>query len=159
MGAAMNLREGTRRLALLLGVSGAITGGLFAYAQLQSTMRQRADHKQFEELANSQVILQTREAVQHPDFIPNLPAGYVLEPLHDFKLDPPKCGIATIHWSNDFQIRSLEMESGQTLYPTPAPGIWSYCLIAIMPLLGFFVPWGTIRAIGWVAAGFVQPSK
>ena len=60
----MNLREGTRRLALLFGVVGAILGGVFSYAQLQSVMRQRADHRQFEQLAGSPVAQQARRSLE-----------------------------------------------------------------------------------------------
>lgn len=35
----------------------------------------------------------------------------------------------------------------------------SYLLIAILPVLGFFLPWGAVRAFGWVIAGFVAGSK
>jgi len=38
-----------------------------------------------------------------------------------------------------------------------APSAWSYVLQMIFPLVGFAVPWGMIRAIGWVLAGFFQP--
>jgi hypothetical protein len=151
----MNLREGTRRLALLLGAAGAIIGGVFAYAQLQSTMRQRADHKQFEQLANSDAVQQDRK-----DFL----AGWVSidsktgERIQwDQQVD--KDGIKTIHWTKDNEIESIETEDGQTLYPTPAPGVWSYFLIAILPMLGFFIPWGVVRAIGWTLAGFIQPTR
>jgi hypothetical protein len=151
----MNLREGTRRLALLLGAAGAIIGGVFAYAQLQSTMRQRADHKQFEQLANSDAVQQDRK-----DFL----AGWVSidsktgERIQwDQQVD--KGGIKTIHWTKDNEIESIETEDGQTLYPTPAPGVWSYFLIAILPMLGFFIPWGVVRAIGWTLAGFIQPTR
>ena len=73
----MNLREGTRRLALLLGVVGAILGGYFSFLYLQ--------------------------------------AG-------------------------------------------DAPAGWEYLLGTLFPILGFFIPWGAIRAIGWVVAGFIHPS-
>lgn len=52
----MNLGEGTRRLALLVGVLGAITGGVGSYVELQSAIRQRAEHIRFERLANSDVV-------------------------------------------------------------------------------------------------------
>ncbi len=57
------------------------------------------------------------------------------------------------------EVSSIETEDGQTLYPTPSPALWTYFLIALFPILGFFIPWGAIRAVGWVGAGFVQPSK
>jgi len=40
----MNLREGTRRLALLLGVVGTIFGGFASYMELQTVQNQRARH-------------------------------------------------------------------------------------------------------------------
>ena len=59
----MNLREGTRRLALLLGVVGAIFGGVVSYFQLQSTMRQRGNYQRFEKLANSQATSDQRNCI------------------------------------------------------------------------------------------------
>jgi hypothetical protein len=38
----MNLREGTRRLALLFGAVGAILGGFTSYMKLQTTLAQGA---------------------------------------------------------------------------------------------------------------------
>ena len=57
----MNLREGTRRLALLLGVVGAILGGFASYLFLQPALEQRARHNRFEQLANSDVVKQERK--------------------------------------------------------------------------------------------------
>jgi hypothetical protein len=70
-----------------------------------------------------------------------------------------KDGIKTIHWTKDNEIESIEAEDGQTLYPTPAPSAWLYLLIALFPVLGFLIPWGVVRSVGWVGAGFVQPAK
>jgi hypothetical protein len=53
-------------------------------------------------------------------------------------------------------IYSITADDGRKLYPTSAPGSWSYLLIAILPIFGFFIPWGAIRAIGWVGSGFAQ---
>jgi hypothetical protein len=152
----MNLREGTRRLALLLGAVGAILGGVVSYSQLQSLMRQRAEQKRFEKLANSQIVQQDRydllaDCVKQTPPKLDLSAG-LSSHLH-------KDGIDTITWSRGCQIASITTEDGETVYPTPAPGAWSYVLIAILPLLGFFIPWGAVRAIGWVGAGFAASPK
>jgi predicted membrane chloride channel (bestrophin family) len=152
----MNFREGTRRLALLLGVAGAILCCLFSLTQLQSLIRQRAEQKRFEKLANSQVVQQDRydllaDCVKQTTPKLDLSAG-LSSHLH-------KDGIDTITWSNGCQISSITTEDGETVYPTPAPGAWSYVLIAVLPLLGFFIPWAVVRAIGWVGAGFVASPK
>jgi hypothetical protein len=65
----------------------------------------------------------------------------------------------TIHWAKGLGVESIETEDGQTFYPTPSPSAWTYLLIALFPVLGFFIPWGAIRAIGWVGAGFVASAK
>ncbi len=234
----MNLREGTRRLALLLGAVGAILGGVVSYSQLQSLMRQRADHRQFGLLANSGLVQEAKSWItlapeqrdkalaqmtpEHksqlakalgfngtPRFNPNAPyepydrwAQYEVKPpakkvKTPAPVKPPqsldnsgnpidapsktylddngnpisgqttssdvgeidKDGIKTIRWTSDHQVGSLETQDGQTLYPTSAPGARSYILIAILPILGFFIPWGAVRAIAWVGAGFVASPK
>lgn len=168
----MNLKEGKRRLALLLGVVGAIFGGFASYAELQSVLGQRARHVRFEQLANSDVVQQERKLRFHTDRATGvtLDWGEAFDAQGNRISDPPlefasvpsevdKGGISAINWTKDIHVASIELQDGQMLYPTPAPGVWSYLLIAILPVLGFFIPWGTVRAIGWVGAGFVAGSK
>jgi hypothetical protein len=70
-----------------------------------------------------------------------------------------KGGIKAIHWTKTLGVESIETDDGQTLYLTRAPSAWRYLLIALFPALGFFIPWGAVRAIGWVGAGFVACPK
>jgi hypothetical protein len=150
----MNLREGTRRLALLLGVVGAILGGFASYTDLQTVRSQSERHAEFERLtagfANSKLAQRMRQDAE------NDPS--------DNSVRPDCCGIEEIAWDKNHifnhpsGVYSITTDSGQILHPTPAPGAWSYGLVAILPILGFFIPWGAVRAIGWVLAGFVKPS-
>ena len=155
--AEMNLREGTRRLALLLGVAGAILGGFVSYFQLQSTMRRRAEHKRFEQFANSEVLQRERKVRQAGWESMPAPEKAFWEEYTPSRLNAD--GMKVIHWTENWAVASIETADGQTLYPTPAPATWSYILIAISPLLGFFISWGAVRAIGWVFAGFAQVTK
>lgn len=182
----MNLREGTRRLALLLGAAGAIFGGFVSYFELQTVMDQRARHNRFEQLANPSVVQLARkscfessapsehgpwEKYQTPqESAPPLPTEAKLVPPYCFiPVDDPNAadytpselnngGIKTVHFENR-EIASIETQDGQTLFLTPAPSAWSYLSVALFPVLGFFLPWGVVRAIGWVGAGFFKPSK
>ncbi len=175
----MNLREGTRRLAVLLGVLGAIAGGFVSYLELQEIQSQRARHNRFEQLANSDVVKEQRKTLQSPD-----PFAGIAKPIPQHgraklsdaqplpQIDPKtgeregwewpstvdKGGIKAIRWAENYGVESIETEEGETLYSTPAPSAWLYLLIAFFPLLGFFIPWGAVRAIGWVGAGFVKSS-
>jgi|GEM_PF-1357601 len=265
----MNLKEGTRRLALLLGVAGMIGGGFVSYVELQAVLSQRARHNRFEQLAHSYDILKERKCrllgydsgcfriklppgatlvEQAPNDWQTVPSGasQQMPPQNDewsqYEVTPPvrtrnskpapsakvylndngspissapssetptakamhsppkpkytiedspdpyaataepssgvptkfsseavtplasevnMDGIKTINWSQgmDYRVESIETEDGQTLYPTPAPSRWLYLLIALLPALGFLVPWGAVRGIGWVGAGFVAGPK
>lgn len=223
----MNLKEGTRRLALLLGATGAIIGGFASYLELQSILKQRERHNNFERMAASEVVQQERnswtltlryapkEAIealrkltedqqrevlrglthderldllaklqcassdlgtgstaavqQNLSRVQNVPEGYILDAPEKRKDDPFACvaeaidpptstvnrgGIKVIHWSKALRVESIETEDGQTLYSAPAPNRWLYIFAAILPLLGFVLPWGLVRAVGWVGAGF-----
>lgn len=172
----MNLKEGTRRLALLLGVVGALLGGFLSYSLLQSNLQERAEHRQFEHLEASKAVQQDRQylkddsngegpfdpiqkfiALSHEDqmaVLQKLAPGKQDELLNSIRALRAS-GIKTIDWTKDLKIASIETQDGQILFPTPAPGAWSYVAIAFLPLLGFFIPWGAVRAIGWVGTGFV----
>jgi hypothetical protein len=124
-----------------------------SYLELQTVLAQKTAHQQFEQLADSQIARQAREKAMR-DFarVTNPP---VTDP--DGWEDPVNSGgIGTINWSHHYGFKSIETQDGQTLYPTPAPSAWLYLFIALLPILGFLIPWGAIRAIGWVGAGFVQ---
>lgn len=154
---------------MLLGVAGALIGGFVSCIDLQSVWEQRTDHNRFERLANSDVVEQERKILQAPpDFIPEPPPGAKLNQPGTVRFDEStsvpipsqvnRGGIATINWSHDYGVESIETSDGQALFPTPAPSAWDYLWIPLFTLLGFFVPWGAIRAIGWVVAGFVKSS-
>jgi len=198
----MNLREGTRRLALLLGVVGAIGGCFVSCLELQQVLPQRALHNRFEQLAASDIVTMERKRIQaRPDFIPDPPPGFTLDkatqvspgvvlkpiPQHgraklsdaqpvdpnDWQTVQPqvdwstfihipsevnKGGVGTINWGTNYAVASIVTEDGQTLSPTPSPAAWQYLFIVLCPIFGFLIPWGAVRAIGWVGAGFTKSS-
>ena len=78
--------------------------------------------------------------------------------------DPPAstvndAGIKTIRWTKDLGVESIETADGRTLYPVSPPNRWLYLLAAFLPLLGFFLPWGLVRALCWVGDGFTATQK
>ena len=170
----MNLREGTRRLALLLGIVGAIAGGYVSFLELVTILPQQARHNRFEQLANSEAAQRERKcrslgyASGCSELPPPLPPGHTLDkPKYTIEnadgtplaSEVNKGGIGTINWNRDYVVESIETQDGQTFYPIPAPSRWLYLFAAILPLLGFALPWGLIRAVGWVGAGFLASTK
>lgn len=166
---AINVKEGVRRLALFLGAVGAVCGGFASYMELQSVIRQRTDHIRFERVENSDVVKQERnrrfppplrefdEDTAEPISGPHNPkseSGYAVSPS-----EVNKEGIKNIYWSHNLDVNSIEMDDGETLSPTPAPSAWHYAVIVLFPVFGFLIPWGAIRAIWWVGAGFSASTK
>lgn len=63
--------------------------------------------------------------------------------------------VKSVTWAeNGSGISCIETQDGRTLYNKDAPSHWLYLLYASYLLLGFLVPWGAIRTIGWVLLGF-----
>lgn len=155
----MNLKEGTRRLALLLGVVGAIIGGFTSYSQLQSNKEQRASYTKFEKLAASPIVQQARRSIEtacaHDSS--NKECG---DATYNPMSEVYSGGMKTIYWSKDYKVELIQTDDGENLFPTPAPSAWTYLWVSLFWIVpGFFIPWGAVRAIGWVGAGFVTGSK
>jgi hypothetical protein len=107
--------------------------------------------KEFPQTKPWQIFQSIEKKIRAPDFVPDAAdkwADYVVE------TDVNEGGIKAIHWDKNGGIESIETTDGQTLYPTPAPAAWEYLLVALLPIGGFFIPWGVVRAIGWVVVGF-----
>ena len=62
----VNFKEGTRRLALLLGAVGVILGGVVSYVELQSALEQRVNHNKWVRLSASDVVQQERKTCLDP---------------------------------------------------------------------------------------------
>ena len=52
----MNLREGMRRIGMVLGVAGAIIGGVAGYASASTTWQSRASARQFQYLRSCPTV-------------------------------------------------------------------------------------------------------
>jgi len=144
-------------LALLLGVAGAIACGFVSYLELQEIQSQSARHNKFEQLATSDAVRQERKTLHSV-------TEYDAQG-NPIRSDVNRDGIKTILWDKDHVwndasgIYSIETDSGQDLFPTAAPAVWEYLLVVLFPGVGFLIPWGVVRAIGWVGAGFVSKSS
>jgi len=171
----MNFKEGMRRSALFVGIIGAVVGAVASYAVIRNAMEAQSYHNAFELLANSDVVHRERKSWEGarlpPGAVPS--TSEVVPKTEERPIDEPKGWevvsvlgvgqaiefnpdhIKTIHWKKDLGVESLETSDGKALYPTPAPSRWLYLLASILPVLGFVLPWGFIRAGAWVGAGFI----
>jgi len=224
---AMNVREGMRRLGLVLGALGAAAGAVVAYIQLQPVLAQRAQYKTFQSLAVSPVVQKELEFLKTDTItrstgppndrlgpwslwtpVPNdwpsevsgpwsrygdtdkptdpyaayqVPVGWLqhaeasalggspegwrvdagrVRAIHFWK--DTDDGKVNARWAGNVStadISDIETENGQKVYRTEPPSFWSYLLIPVFPVMGFFLPWGAIKTLTWVGVGFSQSGK
>jgi hypothetical protein len=58
--------------------------------------------------------------------------------------------VKSVTWSSkDASISYIETQDGRTLYNSEVSSRWFYLLYASYPVIGFLVPWGAIRTVGW----------
>lgn len=70
-----------------------------------------------------------------------------------FSVPDNKDNIKTITL-DDGLVWSIQLASGQSVKRTEPASSINYLIAVLFPIIGFFVPWFTIRTLTWVAAGF-----
>jgi hypothetical protein len=169
---AANVIEGLRRFGIVLGVAGFCLGGIGSYSYLEPLLERRAAYRA--DYAEHQGI----ETVHFYKY-----DGETIKAKLAAKVEPSTADIADIVTSHgktlhpiDPEFRRLmtskavhsilESETTGALFdvgrdhsaqPQP-PRFWEYLLVPVIPLLGFLLPWGTIKILAWIVAGFAIPS-
>lgn len=119
---------GIHRLSLLLGILGACFGTLGAVVEGEAVYsRSQAWNSYDDKQAAYEALVaeQASDGWSPGSILPEPPMGFVLD-------EPP---------------------------PSPSyssrPGALSYVGVIAWPVLGFLVPWGSVRVVGWVIMGFI----
>ena len=169
----MSSKEGVRRLSLLLGLLGVILGGFVSYQEWNLVVTQKANHKKFEELANSEVVQRERNRRFQKDPITGVVLDMDIKYLTsqkardgEFAAFPSRIlegEISEIEWNKDLQVSMIKTIDGEFLPSIEEPGASRYFLMVIYPAIGFLLFWGAARIVafigGWVVAGFKRPSE
>jgi len=148
----------TRQNAMRAGVVGAILGAVVSVVGIRIVWIQNAQRLQFDRLASSSVVQQQRRLVQAPaEAIPDPYAqqkeSNALSAQPEKESDSQSAPsnevvlgyIKVIHWTRDYGVESLDMDDGRSIHPSPEPSSWVYFMIAMCPVVGFFIPWGGVR--------------
>lgn len=51
-------------------------------------------------------------------------------------------------------VTSIQLSTGELLSRTPPPTLVAWIALPLYPLIGFLLPWGAVRLLTWVGAGF-----
>src|SRR5258708_32926477 len=55
-------------------------------------------------------------------------------------------------------VSSLKLVTGELISRTELPPITVWATLLLYPLIGFIAPWGAVRALAWIGAGFSSKS-
>jgi hypothetical protein len=175
----MNVREGVRRLGLLLGACGAILGAFLAYTDAKQTWERFTSHNRFQSVMAGSPTMQKVAAAHGTVFLflnsgneeigrltyedgtireteprstmPELPPGAT--PMYILLVN--RDGIKEVGIGEDGLVHSVELSTGETVISVDPPPLKAYLVPLLYPILGFLLPWGAIRVLTWVASGFV----
>lgn len=148
----MKFRNGMRRLALVGGVLGLIVCGFYAMFPLGQIQVQRAHHSRFEQLASSEVVQKEHACLLRG----NGGGSPIIQGENSQATVVNKGTIKSIIWKMDKSILAIETDDGDLVPATEAVSVWQYAPIGLLLLLGFIAPWGFLRAVEWVACGFMK---
>ncbi|MGB9455192.1 MAG: hypothetical protein WCB12_04070 [Bryobacteraceae bacterium] len=141
------MSEGVRRLALVVGVLGALAGVPrsqhlfyilelhrcgFAYYQRELAAHPNATIDQVG--PNRIVLIETG---------PPVPSFSAAKP-------PPGFSATTPYWWPQVYKESLSTE--------PPPRWYEYLVVVVPPAIGFCLAWAAVRCVAWVVEGFLRPS-
>jgi hypothetical protein len=191
----VNIKEGMRRVGILLGVAGGLFGGVLAYLEGQSLWNARAAHLRFESVMASPTMQQITKAAALrpvsrfggiavecvvPDF-DSRAASLTARQRSSFGdlaatesanddgtcdvlrghplLDGNHDGINAVHINADKTVSSVKLSTGELVKRTESPQLKVYLSLFLYPVVGFLLPWGCMRLLAWVGAGFVTPLR
>lgn len=55
-------------------------------------------------------------------------------------------------------VQAIGLLTGETVHDAEVATLPGYAEALAIPVLGFLIPWGTIRVLTWLIVGFTQPS-
>jgi len=146
----MNLKEGTRRVGIVLGIIGMFGGLSVAWLGGSEIMQQRADFRRFQTLSK---LPQVAKFVAM-SFGGQRSAQIGLDPE-----DAQTTGIRTVHYfagasPTALELSYFEMLGGTIIAAKNPPSVDQYLALPCLPVFGFLLPWGLVKTLYWVAHGF-----
>ena len=133
----LNYREGPRRTGIFVCLIGILVGGVGGELLRESMVEALQHHSAFESLVNSaeiQSVITTR----------NLQPPVSNEMVH---VNSP--------WARDFMwqdghVAYFVLVDGSFFFDSARPPSWAFPMVLLCPVLGFLIPWGTMKALSWM---------
>ena len=147
----MNLREGSWRLALLMGVLGALVGSYWSIAIAADLVQEHNNYKLYSRLAATPAV--EAAVAERKLMVAKLPPN---ETIGDSSETIQRDGVHHIIFNEDGSIMWIGPMIGEPVHSTDGASFWEACLVPVFPAAGFFLLWGLIKALAWVVIGFTK---
>jgi hypothetical protein len=190
-GKFMNVREGMRRLGIVLGVVGCAIGILFGYESARQLWDVHTAHQRFESLMASPTMLSLAKQVRwfstenrkkagelaaDPEFLklsddeqkyilglakdqgfsPTLTGAAPSDENHIIDVQVNLEGVKKVNVDKFGRISLIELSTGESIPRTEPPTLMAFVGLLLYPISGFLAPWGAIRVLVWLGAGFLS---
>lgn len=149
----MNVREGMRRLGILLGVWGGIVSGLLAYRDAKAAWDRHTAFRRFESLMASPTMRKAAKAVK--DDVQK----YTDSSWATMSVGVNIGGIKEVTADRSGTISSVELSTGESVPKVEPPSVKRYLTLLLYSIVGFLLPWGAVRLLTWVGSGFFAPGQ
>jgi hypothetical protein len=153
VGAPVNIKEGMRRLGIVLGLVGGAIGAMSVYGGALHLWNAHVFHRRFESLMSSDTLLKVAKdikAFNTQAWKEGLNSGAVNS------VEVNQDGIRDVTVDKTALISSIVLSSGESIPRVDAPTLSEVLAVLLYPIVGFLIPWGVVRVIVWLGAGFVS---
>ena len=122
---------------------------------MSELVHQRARYQQFKKLLSAPALnnLYSHESGKAIDsFVPDDPQLIGQDGIQSVHFE--ESSVKRTHKLLRGQVDRIETMDGTRLYRSDGETAIFLWLVPIGPLLGFLIPWGTVKTISWIGAGF-----
>lgn len=157
----MNLKEGFRRLSLVAGVAGFAFGIYASSGFVVALYDEISEYRKYQSEIEKASIRDVIASVVRMEKLEKEANRFEIRDYPGTKaVSVKRNGVQQITFDDDYQeIKWIVLNNGNTIYSQKKPEYWTMLLfIMLPPLLGFVVPWGAVRTIGWIVQGFNRSS-
>ena len=160
----MNVREGVRRLGIMLVACGAILGFIVGFSSSEAPWKIAAEHRRFESLMKSPTMRRVTNGANglRADLSRSRCDAFGLRELgglYLLKAHPLIQGnadrIKGVHLDVARAVVSIQLSTGESIHRVAAPPLMSYIVLVVCLILSYLLPSG----ITWVRSGFFAPQQ
>ena len=138
----LNYREGPRKIGVFLCLAGILAGGVVGEVLRESIVTGSHQHLVFTALLNSPEV---RTALGSKSSGDSASTNEMLQVNGPWARD--------LFWQ-DGHVAYFVLADGSFYFDSPHPPLWIFPLILLCPVLGFLIPWVSMKSLSWMGVAY-----